>query len=51
MENSAKSKGASRTGMIKEGGYQPTKNPGPVPTSLIRPATAKPAAPKPAAKK
>jgi hypothetical protein len=24
--------------IIKEGGYQPTTDPGPVPTSLIRPA-------------
>jgi len=28
--------------IIKEGGYQPTSDPGPVPTSLIRPASQKP---------
>jgi len=51
MENSAKSNGSRRTGIIKEGGYQPTKDPGSVPTSLIRPATANPAPAKPAASK
>lgn len=51
MENSAKSKGERRTGIIKEGGYQPTKDPGPVPTSLVRPTTANPAPEKPATPK
>lgn len=31
------------TKVIKEGGYQPTTDPGPVPTSLIRPSNEKPA--------
>ncbi|MGA8744546.1 MAG: hypothetical protein WB507_01625 [Solirubrobacterales bacterium] len=51
MENSAKSKSERRTGIIKEGGYQPTKDPGSVPTSLIRPATTNPPPDKPAATK
>jgi hypothetical protein len=52
MDNSAKAKSPGRrTGMIKEGGYQPTKDPGPVPTSLVRPATATPTSSKPAASK
>jgi len=33
--------------IIKEGGYQPTSDPGPVPTNLIRPATDKPEKPAP----
>lgn len=28
--------------VIKEGGYQPTTDPGPAPTSLVRPADEKP---------
>ena len=34
---------AKPTKVIKEGGYQPTTDPGPVPTSLIRPTNEKPA--------
>lgn len=29
--------------VIKDGGYQPTIDPGPVPTSLVRPTNEKPA--------
>ena len=31
--------------VIREGGYQPTSDPGPIPTSLIRPAAQKPSGP------
>jgi hypothetical protein len=51
MENSTKNKASHNTGIIKEGGYQPTKDPGPVPTSLVRPATATPPPAKPATPK
>ena len=36
-----------RERIIKEGGYQPTQDPGPVPTSMVRPATEKPPESKP----
>jgi hypothetical protein len=42
-EKSGRPQPKPNTKIIKEGGYQPTTDPGPVPTSLIRPATEKPA--------
>jgi hypothetical protein len=37
-KNTEKPRPAPDQKIIKEGGYQPTTDPGPVPTSLIRPA-------------
>ncbi len=31
-----------KPGIIKEGGYQPTTDPGPVPTSLVKPGQGTP---------
>ena len=38
MTDKHKQAGEPQPGIIREGGYQPTSDPGPVPTSLVRPA-------------
>jgi hypothetical protein len=48
MADKVEKRNASRGKIIKEGGYQPTSDPMPVPTSMIQqPSTPRPAPPAP----
>ena len=42
MADSQRKTGRPDPKVIKDGGYQPTTDPGPLPTNLVRPANEKP---------